>query len=188
MTKPKILAFAGSTRRGSFSKQILDVAVQSAEAQGASVTAIDLSDFELPIYNEDLEAANGLPQNAAALQTLLNEHDGLLIVTPEYNGFFPALLKNTLDWISRATETQGPLASFQGKPTGLFSVSPGGLGGIRALGQLRTQMSDLGAVVSTIFSVGGAHEAVGENGQLKDENRQAQLDGAVSATLKLAGA
>ena len=101
MSNAKILAFAGSTRAGSLNKLLLRTAVQGAEAAGASVTVIDLADFRIPLYDGDLEAESGLPENAEKLQNLFLEHNGLLIAAPEYNSSITPVLKNTFDWVSR---------------------------------------------------------------------------------------
>jgi NAD(P)H-dependent FMN reductase len=70
MSQPKILAFAGSTRTGSYNKQLAAFAAQAARTAGAEVTLIDLRDFPLPLFDEDLESASGLPENARKLKQL----------------------------------------------------------------------------------------------------------------------
>ena len=99
---PRILAFAGSAREESFNKRLVRVAAAGAEAAGVACTVLDLRDFPLPIYDGDLEAAEGLPENAKRLRELFLAHQGLLIASPEYNSSISPLLKNTLDWVSRA--------------------------------------------------------------------------------------
>src|SRR4051812_26801189 len=98
---PRILAFAGSLRKESLNKKLLRIAASAARAAGAEVTLIDLKDHPLPIFDQDLETAQGMPENGARLKTLFAEHDGLLIASPEYNSSFTAVLKNTIDWVSR---------------------------------------------------------------------------------------
>jgi len=187
MSKPNLLAFAGSTRAGSWNKKMIGAVAARAEALGANVTVIDLADYTIPIYDGDLEAQTGLPENALKLQSIMTEHDGFLISTPEYNAFFPAVLKNALDWVSRPSPSQDGLASFAGKPVGLFAASPGRLGGIRALNQLRTQMSELGSVVpSGGASLSQAHEAFDENGAFVNEAVAQMVDNVIRATLKAA--
>src|SRR5689334_2337245 len=102
MNKPKILAFAGSTRSGSFNKKLVNVAAEAARAAGATVTVIDLRDLALPLFDQDLEDAKGLPEGAKRFKTLLREHDGMLISSPEYNSSVTGVLKNAIDWASRA--------------------------------------------------------------------------------------
>ena len=101
MSQPKILAFAGSLRKDSFNKQLVKVAAEGARSTGVEVTLIDLKDFPLPVYDGDLEAAQGLPENVKKLKNLFLEYQGLLIALPEYNSSIPGGFKNMIDWISR---------------------------------------------------------------------------------------
>src|SRR5271165_966418 len=96
-TAVRILAFAGSLRKESYNKKLVAIAVRGAEEAGAQVTRIDLRDYPLPIFDEDLERAQGLPENALKLKTLFNETNGFLIAAPEYNSSITAVLKNTID-------------------------------------------------------------------------------------------
>src|SRR5205085_3265644 len=97
----RILAFAGSTRAGSFNKKLLAVAVAAARDQGATVTQVDLRDLPMPLYDGDLEASEGLPENARTFRSLLIEHEGILISSPEYNSSISGVMKNAIDWASR---------------------------------------------------------------------------------------
>src|SRR5580692_8631770 len=112
---PRILAFAASTRRESFNKKLITVAAQGARKAGAEVTLIDLKDFPLPLYDQDLEAEQGMPENGKKLKKLFIDHDGLLIASPEYNSSLPAVLKNAIDWVSRPAPGEPSLAAFKGK-------------------------------------------------------------------------
>ena len=98
---PRILAFAGSLRADSFNKRLLKIAVRGAEEAGANVTCIDLRDYPLPIFDQDLEARDGMPANGRKIKDLMIAHDGLLLACPEYNSSITAVLKNTIDWASR---------------------------------------------------------------------------------------
>lgn len=93
---PKILAFAGSTRTDSYNKKLVKIAATGARAAGAEVTYIDLRDLPLPLFDEDLEAQEGLPANARTLKDLFISHQGLLIASPEYNSSLTAVLKMPL--------------------------------------------------------------------------------------------
>src|SRR5262245_1000558 len=115
-TVPKILAFAGSAREGSFNKKFVKVAAAAAEKAGAKVTLIDLRDFPMPIMNEDLEAKEGMPEFAKKIKELMKSHDGFLISTPEYNSSMPPLMKNTIDWASRKeSKEETPLIAYKDK-------------------------------------------------------------------------
>ena len=148
MSEPvKILAFAGSTRRDSWNKKLLHIAIQSARSAGAQVTLIDLKDFPLPLYDGDLEATAGVPENALKLKELFKSHQGLLLACPEYNSSITAVLKNTLDWVSRPVPDEPPLAAFKGKVVTLISASPGALGGLRGLVHVRAILGNIGCIV-----------------------------------------
>ena len=97
----KILVFNGSNRAGSYSGKVANAALAELARQGVEATRIQLSDYPLPIMDEDLEAEKGIPENAYRLARLMAAHDGFFIATPEYNGSIPPLLKNVIDWVSR---------------------------------------------------------------------------------------
>jgi NAD(P)H-dependent FMN reductase len=173
MSVPKIAAFAGSTRSGSFNKKLLAIAVEAARAAGAEVTAVDLRDLALPLYDGDLEEAHGLPEGAKQFKKLLRESDGFLICSPEYNSSVTGVLKNAIDWASRTeTDDEPDLIAFRGKTAGLFSASPGALGGMRALVHLRAILGNIGVyVLPSQISIGAAYEAFDETGKLKDSSK-----------------
>ena len=160
-TMTRILAFAASTRTGSFNQTALEVAGLGAREAGAEVTLLSLKDYPLPLFDQDLEAAEGLPENVLKLRTIFSEHDGLLVASPEYNGFFTPLLKNTLDWLSRPAPDDSP-APFDGKTAAILSASPGGLGGIRGLPHAKLLLENLGILVlPQTHAVGSAHDVFG---------------------------
>lgn len=171
----RILAFAGSTRSASLNKSLIQAAAVEARNRGAEVTVIDLGAFPMPLYDGDLEAAEGIPENALALRRLMQDHPAWLIATPEYNGFFPALLKNAIDWVSRPLPGEPPLAAFKGHTAALLSASPGPSGGARALVKLREQLQAIGVSVSEQqFSLAKAHGAFALDGSLAlPEHRKA---------------
>lgn len=164
----RILAFAGSTREDSYNRKLIRIAVSGAEEAGARVTLVELSDYPMPIMNEDLEAREGIPERALAFKRLMLENDGLLISSPEYNSSMTPLLKNTLDWASRSeTEEERPLSAFRGKTAVLMSASPGSLGGLRGLVVLRMMLGNLGVtVLPDTRSISSADEAFDGNGGL----------------------
>jgi chromate reductase, NAD(P)H dehydrogenase (quinone) len=141
--KPKILAFAGSLREHSYSKRIVKIAVKGAEDAGAEVTYIDLRSFPMTIYNADDHEKNGFDENALKFQKLLNDHDGFLIASPEYNGSLSGALKNAIDWASRPSDEFKMGEVFKGKIAAIMTESPGAFGGLRCLGHLRTVLSIL---------------------------------------------
>lgn len=144
---PTILAFAGSTRTGSFNRQALAHAVAGAREAGAEVTLIDLRDYTLPLYNGDLEESHGLPEAAVRLKALFKAHQGLLLACPEYNSSITPLLKNTLDWVSRAHDGESGLVPYEGKLAALVAASAGNLGGLRGLRHVREILTTLQMLV-----------------------------------------
>ena len=178
MPAPRILAFAGSTRTESFNKKLVRIAVQGARAAGAEVTLVDLRDYPMPLYDGDLEAAQGQPEKAKELKVLFLAHDGLLMSCPEYNSSITGVLKNTIDWLSRPVPNEAPLAAFTGKVAVLMSASPGALGGLRGLVHVRSILGNIGVIVlPEQIAVSRAGEAFDDKGQLKDTKQQTAIGG-----------
>ena len=168
---PKILAFAGSARKDSFNKKLLNIAAAAARDVGADadVTVIDLADYPLPIMDQDLEAEVGVPENARKLKDLFGEHQGLLIAAPEYNSSITPLLKNAIDWVSRPEPGIPRLHYISGKYAALLSASPNPLGGMRGLVALRMMLGNIGVtVLPDTFSLRDAGSAFAPGGRLTD--------------------
>lgn len=185
---PKILAFAGSTREASYNKLLVKIAAEGARAAGAEVTYLDLRDLPMPLFDEDLEAKEGIPENARKLKELMMAHQGLLIASPEYNGSITAVLKNAIDWASRPLPGEPPLAlsCFRDKVAALMSASPGGLGGLRGLNHVRSILTGVGVLVlPEQRSISKAYEAFDADGRLKEPQQQAAVEqfGSKLATL-----
>ena len=171
--KVHILAFAGSARSNSWNKKLVRIAAKGARAAGAEVTDLDLADYPMPIYDGDLEAAEGQPANAKRLKKLMINSHGFLIASPEYNSGYSPLLKNTLDWVSRPIPEEPSLLAFAGKVTALMSASPGSLGGLRGLAQLRQVLSNIQVLVLPgQVTVPLAQNLFKKNGYLEDEKKQ----------------
>ena len=174
---PRILAFAGSLRVGSYNKRLVKIAAQAARDAGAEVTSLDLRDLPLPVFNQDDEDAHGLPENAKKFKELLRSHHGFLLSSPEYNSSIPGGLKNAIDWASREeTDDEPPLVAFTGKFAALMSASPGALGGLRALVHVRAMLGNIGVfVLPGQVSIPKADGAFDENGALKDHRKEEQV-------------
>lgn len=186
MTKPKILAFAGSTRTDSFNKKLVKIAATGAMEGGADVTVIDLRDFAMPLYDGDLEQQQGLPSTAKKLKDLMLSHQGFLISAPEYNSSISGVLKNTIDWVSRPSAGEESLACFKGKVAGIMSASPGGLGGLRGLVHVRAILENISVlVIPDQIAVGKAHEVFNADGTLKDKKQEDQVKRIGSSVAKL---
>lgn len=166
----KLLIFAGSTRQNSFNRRLARATAALATASGASVTHIELGDFDVPMYNADLEA-QGTPPDVIRLKQILHDHPAWIICTPEYNASYPALLKNTLDWVSSPVKgnpdwTDG-LKSTRGKVVGVLSASPGALGGLRSQSHLAPLLINLECwLAPKNFALGRAGDAFDAEGAL----------------------
>ncbi len=176
MAQPKILAFAGSTRTDSFNKKLVRVAANGAKEAGVDVTVIDLRDFQMPLYDEDLEKQEGLPSNARKLKDLMLTHQGFLISSPEYNSSISGVLKNTIDWTSRQSDGEIPLSCFKDKMAGIMSASPGGLGGLRGLVHVRAVLENIGVMaIPNQVAISKANEAFNLDGTMKNEKQEQQV-------------
>lgn len=184
----KILAFAGSARRESFNKKLVRIAARGAEAAGAEVTLIDLADYPLPLYDGDIEAADGIPKNARTLRGMMSDHNAFLIAAPEYNSGITPLLKNAIDWTSRPDGDVASLAAYGGKVAALVAASPGALGGLRGLFHVRYVLSNIRVtVLPDQVAVSQAGNSFDDAGELTDDSRRQQVE-AVGAALAKAAA
>ena len=180
----RILAFSGSARRESLNKKLLAVTVAAVRGGGGKVTLVDLTDFPLPVYNGDLEDAKGMPANAKKLIRLINRHPALLIASPEYNSMITPLLKNTVDWCSRAD-----VNPFTGKVAAVVSASPGQFGGVRSMKLAQQLLLHLGChVVPAQCFLPKAHEAFDDKGALKDARNQKAVQALADDLLRTAKA
>lgn len=187
----KLLVFAGSTRLNSFNRQLAQVAATLAGASGAEVTHLELADFDIPMYNADLEA-RGTPPDVMKLKEIMHAHPAWIICSPEYNGSYTALLKNTIDWTSSPVKGdavwQDGLKSFSGKVVGLLSASPGALGGLRSQSHLVPLLVNLQCwVAPTAFALGGAGDAFGADGQLRQDAHRNSVQAVLDQVLFAAG-
>ena len=177
MSTPKILAFAGSTRKNSFNKRLAKVALHAAEKMGAKTTFIDLLDYDMPLYSDDLLKKHGMPDSVIAFKEMLKSHNGFFIASPEYNGSLTGTLKNAIDWATIKGEGEDRMACWNGKIAGLLSASPGGLGGIRGLHHLRTILAGIGTfVLPNHLAVGNSTTNLQNDEQITDEKLQLQLE------------
>lgn len=175
---PKILAFAGSSRDGSHNAKLLEVAVGGARAAGAEVTVVNLRELRLPLFDEDLERIEGLPEGAGELKKLMTAHQGFLIACPEYNSSITPALKNAIDWASRPLAGEVPLACFAGKVAAIMSASPGKLGGLRGLVHVRAILSNVKVlVIPDQVAVGEAQNVFNSDGGLKSKDQQKIVEG-----------
>jgi NAD(P)H-dependent FMN reductase len=173
----RLFAFAGALRRDSLNKKLARLAAAAAERAGATVDLADFREFDIPVYDGDVEATTGVPAGAQAMRARFAAADAFLISSPEYNFSIPGTLKNAIDWISRVNPSV-----FRGKCGMLCSASPSLVGGNRSLWALRVPLETLGATLHPdMFSLAQAHEAFDQAGDLKDPKLAARLEKMVDA-------
>ncbi len=183
MSQPRIGLLSGSTRQASMNRKLVAAMADIFTATGANAHIINLSDYDMPLYNGDYENKHGVPDTARKLIEVLTGCDGVFIATPEYNGCMPPLLKNTIDWMSRVG-----LEQFAGPVYGIGAASPGPLSGIMALRQLHFILARLGAhIVPTQLGVGNCGDAFDGEGQFTDERTLARATKLVTQMLNTAG-
>jgi len=183
----KVLVFAGSTRVASHNRKLAREVAAIARDKGAEVTHLELGDYEIPMYNADLEA-KGTPADVMKLKQVFYEHPAWIICTPEYNASYPALLKNTLDWISSPVKSDpvwnDDMRSTRGKVVGMLSASPGGLGGLRSQSHLLPLLLNLECwVPPKNYALARAADAFDANGQLVSEQARTRVQAVIDQVL-----
>lgn len=178
MFKPKLLIFSGSIRGASTNTKLAGCAYKTLSQMNCEPTLISLADYEMPIYDGDLETQKGAPASARKLARLMHESHGMVISSPEYNGSVTPLLKNTIDWVSRvSSDEEGPIVPYKGKFAGLISTSPGQMGGINSITQLAQILSRIGVlVINERVTVGSSGSAFDEMENLSNERSQTLLE------------
>jgi NAD(P)H-dependent FMN reductase len=184
----RILIFAGSIRNGAYNRKLAAAAAEVLRSLGTEITFADLRDYPMPLYDGDLESASGLPERAKEFKELMREHDAFVIASPEYNGSFSALLKNTLDWASRPEPGERPLAAFRGKTAALLSASPGAGGGRRGLRHLRELLEMMGVIVLPgQLNIAKAHDAFDSSGRLARGEDRGELERVAAGLVEAVG-
>ncbi|HXQ84706.1 MAG TPA: NAD(P)H-dependent oxidoreductase [Xanthobacteraceae bacterium] len=178
MAAPKILVIPGSLRTGSHNARLAALAAKELVLAEAEVTRISLEDYPLPLLDADLAADSGVPQPAAQLKRMLMAHQGVFITSPEYSASVTPLLKNAIDWISRARDGGEPTyAAFKNRVFAIGSATASSGGGVRSLIALR-QILELGCgalVIPEQIAVPRAEQAFDDMDNLKDDDLAAAL-------------
>jgi NAD(P)H-dependent FMN reductase len=144
VTHRRILVTAGSVRRASFNSLLARAIADELTLRDRDHLLVSLADHDMPIYHGDHEAENGVPAAAHDLAALLRESGGLVIASPEYNGSFSPLLKNSIDWVTRVD-----VGVLRDTLIGLTGASPGRGGGKRGLAMVRTWFENMRLTVAT---------------------------------------
>ncbi len=167
--RPLVVAgIAGSLRRGSFNRGLLRAAVASAPAAMA-IEPLEIRD--LPLYDADVDVEGG-PEVVRTFKAAILAADGIFIATPEYNYSLPGVLKNALDWASRAPER-----ALQDKPVAIVGATPGRWGTVRSQLALRQMLMFPACRVmpAPVMTIAGAREHFDGDGNLTDDETRAQL-------------
>ncbi len=177
----RVLVFGAALRTGSVNARLASLVARLIGDTGATVDLAAMRDFDMPSYDGDMETAQGLPHGTLALRDRLDQCDAFVISSPEYNGSVPGVLKNAIDWVSRARPQP-----FKTKHAMLVSASPSLIGGNRGLWALRVPLEHLGTrVYPDMFSLANAYQAFAEDGTLNDPGLQHRLADTVTAFLGL---
>ena len=176
----KLAIFSGSTREGSINRKLEAALVPMLAGAGFDVTVLSLADYDMPIYNGDWEETNGAPQTAKVLGKELAAQDAVVVVTPEYNGSLPPLLKNTIDWMTRI----GDMSQYHNPVWAIASCTPGPMSGIMVMRQLHYILTRIGTqVLEFQLGVGNASQAFNADGTLANE-RTADMATKLISTLR----
>jgi chromate reductase, NAD(P)H dehydrogenase (quinone) len=190
MNNINIVALAGSLKKESQNKKLAQAAANIALEAGACVQIIHLEDYDLPLFSEDIEGQLSAEyhDNLQQLRKILDNADGFIMASPEYNGMVPGVFKNTLDWISRSFD-DGFGNVFADKPLALMSASPGANAGMRGLFSARDTFYFLGSLIlPNAFGLGRSHSQFNQEGNLTDENTNARLTKLVTQLVKITNA
>ena len=177
----RLLVFAASLRAGSLNARLAELAATVIEAGGATVDLASMGDFNAPSFDGDVEEADGLPPGAQRFRERLEAADGFVIASPEYNASMPGVLKNAVDWVSRARPQP-----FNERHGLLLSASPSMVGGNRGLWALRVPLEHLGArIYPDMFSLAQAHNAFDDAGLLADERLRGRFEETIAKFMDL---
>lgn len=177
----KVLMMAGSLRRDSVNKKLINAAAQYIQDNNlANCNVAMLKEYECPLYNGDDEEAGGIPANVTKVANHVQLSDYLVFALPEYNGLMPGVFKNFFDWVSRVR----PMP-WGGRKVLLISASPSGFGGMRGFIHNRMPFESCGAIVyPKSFFLSNAYSAFNEKGSLKEGERKKDLDNLLGGFLK----
>jgi len=191
MRTPKILVIPGSLRAASHNTRLAALAAKELALAEAEVTRISMADYPLPLFDAEMTAEIGPPQNAVQLQRMLEAHQGVFITSPEYSASVTPLIKNTIDWLSRSRGRGEPTyAAFRNRVFAIGAASSGPGGGMRSLLALR-QILELGCgalVIPEQIAVANAAEAFDEMDNLKDPSDAAAMTAMARRLVEVAGA
>ena len=175
------LVFSATLRKDSLNTRLAKLAALVVEKNGGRVDFANMSEFDCPSFNQDLEINNSYPKGAEEFRRRILANDAFIISSPEYNGSMPGLLKNSIDWVSRFRPQ--PFNELHGL---LMSASPSMAGGNRGLWSLRIPLEHLGArIFPDMFSLAMAHQAFNPDGQIANTVLAKRFDENIAAFMSL---
>jgi NAD(P)H-dependent FMN reductase len=176
-----VLVVGCSLRDNSLNDRLGRLAARAVEHNGGTVDSATIGDFDVPLYDGDIEANQGIPAGAMAFGKRLRATDAFILASPEYNASMPGIVKNLIDWVSRARPQP-----FNGKQGLLMSASPSMAGGNRGLWALRIPLEHLGArVYPDMFSLAQAHQAFDVDGDIANEVLRKRFQDVIDCFLDL---
>lgn len=183
MAPVKVLIVPGSNRSESLNVKLAGHIARELALMGVDATRLSLADYPMPIYDGDDEAATGIPEPAHKLIAQFKAHDAVVIVSPEYNGSIPPLLKNAIDWMSR-----DGVAPFRDRVYALAAASPSYRGGLRVMIALRHCLEfALGAlIIPEQFMLPNADKAFDKSGALTDQRHAKSLNAMLTGLIERA--
>ncbi len=168
----RVLVFSASLRAESLNTRLVNLARGVIENHGGTVDLATMKEFDCPSYDQDAQRATGFPPGAEQLRSRIEDVDAFVIASPEYNGSFPGVLKNVIDWVSRYRPQP-----FNAKQGMLISASPSMVGGNRGLWALRVPLEHLGArMYPDMFSLAQAHQAFAPDGKIANQTLADRFD------------
>jgi chromate reductase len=171
-----LLIIAGTTHRESIN---LALAIHTGrQVPGADLNILDLNDFEMPIYSQDVEEESGVPEEAGKFLEAIGEADGIVLSLAEHNGSYSAAFKNIYDWASRKEQKV-----WQDKPMLLMATSPGGRGGATVLAAGEATFPRMGANLVGTFSLPSFYDFFSDEG-ISDADSKEKFEAAVSALIQ----
>jgi NAD(P)H-dependent FMN reductase len=177
----RFLIFSASLRTDSLNTQLAKLAAIAVEKNHGKVDFANMSDFDCPSFNQDLESKGIIPDGAKELQKRILANDAFIISSPEYNGSMPGHLKNSIDWVSRFRPQP-----FNERHALLMSASPSMAGGNKALWSLRMPFEHLGTrVYPNMFSLASAHKAFTPEGTIADLTLAKRFEDNINAFMSL---
>lgn len=174
-----VLVFGASVRHDSLNCRLASAASEVIRGMGGTADFATMRDFDCPSYDQDMETSGTMPEGAQRLRDRLLAADAFLIASPEYNASIPGAVKNAIDWTSRFRPQP-----FNGRQGLLMSASPSMVGGNRGLWSLRIPLEHLGArLYPDMFSLAQAHEALGDDGKIKDQILRKRFESTIECFL-----